>query len=120
MNPISMVSAGSYLQLPLPPQLWATPTRQEYIVELTKDDDEIVIWLEIWVSHGIRPLPPARMLIILPHHLRTLERMAMGPQPKVLFDFGLDDSHAWSQVSLAGPRTSSIAETILDVVYFLR
>ena len=43
-----MVSAGSYLQLPLPPQLWATPTRQEeYIVELTKDDDEIMNWLEI-------------------------------------------------------------------------
>jgi len=54
MNSISltsMVSADSYLRPPLPPQpsqLWATPTRQEeHIVELTKDDDEIVNWLEI-------------------------------------------------------------------------
>jgi hypothetical protein len=60
------------------------------------------------------------MLVILHHHLRTLKGMAMGPPPRTLFDFELDDTYAWSQVSLVGPRTSSTAVTILDVICFLR
>ena len=66
-------------------------------------------WLEMSVSHGIRPLLSVRMLVILSHHLRTPEGMAMGAPPKILFDFELDGTYAWSQVSLAGPRTSSTA-----------
>jgi hypothetical protein len=32
------------------------------------------------------------MLVILPNHLRTLEGMAMGPPPKILFEFEKDDT----------------------------
>ena len=32
------------------------------------------------------------MLVILPNHLRTLEGMAMGPPPKILFDIEIDDT----------------------------
>jgi len=39
----------------------------------------------------------------------------MGLPPRILFGFELDDAYAWSQVSLAGPRTSSTPVTILDV-----
>jgi hypothetical protein len=56
----------------------------------------------------------------IPHHLQTSEGMVMGPPPKILFGFELDHTHSSSLVSLAGPRTSSTAVTILDVVYFLR
>ena len=38
---------------------------------------------------------------------------------KILFGFELDHTHAWSQELLAGPRPSSRAVTILDVVCFL-
>jgi hypothetical protein len=44
-------------------------------------------WLEMRVRHDIRPLLPVLMLVILSHHLRTLEGMATGPPPKILFDF---------------------------------
>ncbi|KAF8497749.1 hypothetical protein F5888DRAFT_1694484 [Russula emetica] len=77
-------------------------------------------WLGMRVSHGIHPLLPVRMLVTLPYYLWTLEGMAMGLPPKILFGFELDDAHAWSEVSLASPRTSSTAVTILDVVCFLR
>jgi hypothetical protein len=49
-------------------------------------------WLEMTVSHGIRPLIPVLMLVILPHHLQTLEGMAMCPLPKILFEFEKDDT----------------------------
>jgi hypothetical protein len=49
-------------------------------------------WLEMRVRHGIRPLIPVLMLVILPHHLQTLAGMAMGPPPKILFDFEIDDT----------------------------
>jgi hypothetical protein len=63
------------------------------------------------------------MLAIPPHRLQTLEGIAMGPPPKILFGFELDELdhiHARSQVSLAGPRTITTAVTILDVICFLR
>ena len=61
-----------------------------------------------------RPLLPVRMLAILAHLLRTPEGVALGRPQKVLFGFDLelDDAHAWSQVSLAGPRTNSKAVRI--------
>jgi hypothetical protein len=49
-------------------------------------------WLEMRVRHGIRPLIPVLMLVTLPHHLQTLEGMAMSPPPKILFDFKTDDT----------------------------
>jgi hypothetical protein len=50
-------------------------------------------WLEMRVRHGIRPLLPVLiMLVILPHHLWILEGMAMDPPPKILFDFEIDDT----------------------------
>jgi hypothetical protein len=42
--------------------------------------------------------------------------MVMCPPPKILFGFELGGTHAWSQVSLAGPRTCSTALPILDAV----
>jgi hypothetical protein len=68
------------------------------------------------VSHDI----PVRMLVILPHRLLTMEGIVMDPLPKILFGFELDHAHAWSQVSLSSPCTSSTVVTILDVVVFLR
>jgi hypothetical protein len=49
-------------------------------------------WLEMRVRHGIRPLFPVLMLVILPNHLRTLEWMVMGAPPKIIFDFDIDTS----------------------------
>jgi hypothetical protein len=49
-------------------------------------------WLEMRVRHGIRPLLPVLMLVILSHHLPTLEGMMMGPPPEILFDFEIDDT----------------------------
>jgi len=121
-----MVSASSYLQPPLPPQpsqLWATLTKQEErVVELTQedDDDEVdeLAGDEGWPWH--QSTSPCTHAHHTPHHLRTLEGMVMGPPPKILFDFEPDHTYAWSQMSLAGPCTSSTSVTLLDVVCFLR
>ena len=73
-------------------------------------------WLEIMVSHDIRPL---LFPCTYAHHpflsftVNTLEGMTIGPPPKILFDFELDDTHSWSQVSLAGTRTSSSSNSII-------
>ena len=106
-----MVLASSYLQPPLPRQsseLWATLTKQEErVVELNQEEgaddaiDEVAVD-ESEVSHGIHPLLPVRILIILSHHLQTLEGMVMDPPPKILSGFKLDDIHPWSQVGVAG------------------
>lgn len=65
-------------------------------------------WLEMRVGYGIRPLPPVHMFIILPS---LTVRMVIGPPPKIPFGFELDHTYILSQVSLTGPRTSSIAVT---------
>ena len=43
----------------------------------------------------------------------------MGPPLKVPFGFGLHNAHAWSQVSLAGPRTTTVTILVWNTVYFL-
>jgi hypothetical protein len=96
-----MVSASSYLQPPLPPHpshLWATLTkREELIVKLTLEDDDYDVD-ELGGDEGepwhpsASPRTHARHTPSLPHHLRTLEGMEMGPPPKILFGFELDDA----------------------------
>jgi hypothetical protein len=123
-----MVSASSHLQPPIPPQpsqLWATLTKhrqEECVVEVTQEDDDDEI--DELVGDEGKPWHPSASTYTharhTPHHLRTLEGMVMGPLPKMLFGFEIGNTHAWSQVSLAGPRTCSTAVTILDVVWFLR
>ena len=123
-----MGSTGSYLLPPGPPgppQLWATLTKHyERIVDLTQEDydDEIDELAGDEGRHGIRPILPVHMLVILPHHLWTLEGIAMGPPPKILFDFELDNT----RVPMVAPGVvgwsahSSTVVTILDVFCILR
>jgi len=89
-----MVSTSSYLQPSLPPQpsqLWATLTKQEdRIIEVTKEDDDDEIDELVGEEEG----------------------MVMGRPPKLQFGFELDDTHALSQVSLAGRLVSEQAQQV--------